>query len=62
MRRWQRAVSACEIPVGASSVVSACQMASRFSRVVLWISTAIFVLGLIVAFLAFPVGRALGWL
>lgn len=62
MRRWQRTVIACEIPGGPSSVMSACHVAGRFSRVVLWTSTAIFILGFIVAFLAFPVGRALGWL
>lgn len=62
VRRWQRAVTACTTPAGASSAVSACQVASRFSRVVLWISTATFILGFIVAFLAFPVGQALGWL
>jgi hypothetical protein len=62
MWRWERAVTSCEIPVGGSSVISACQVANRFSRVVLWISTALFIIGFIVAFVAFPVGRALGWL
>ena len=60
--RRERAVTACEVPVGASPVVSACQVASRLSRVVLWISSGLFAVGFIVAFLAFPAGRALGWL
>lgn len=62
MPRWESTPTACEIPAGGSSVVSACHAASRFSRAVLWISTAIFIVGFIVAFVAFPVGRALGWL
>lgn len=62
MWRWERTVTSCEIPVGGSSVISACHVASRFSRVVLSLSTALFAIGFIVAFVAFPVGRALGWL
>lgn len=62
MWRWEQAVTSCEIPAGGSSVIPACQVASRFSRVVLWISTALFVVGFIVAFVAFPLGSALGWL
>jgi hypothetical protein len=63
MRRWRRAVLACEVPPGGgSSVVSACEAASRFSRVVLWVSTALYAVGFVVAFVALPVGQALGWL
>lgn len=62
MWRWERAVTSCEIPAGGSSTASACLVASRFSRVVLWSSTALFVVGFIVAFVAFPLGSALGWL
>ncbi len=62
MWRWDRAVTACEVPTAASPVVSACQVGSRFSRAVLWISTGLWVVGFIVAFVALPVGRVLGWL
>ena len=62
MWRGQRAVVACEVPAGGSSVSSACQVASRFSRGVLWGSTVLYAVGFIVAFVALPVGQALGWL
>jgi len=39
---------------------TACETASRFSTVVLWISTGLFLIGFFVAFLAFPMGKALG--
>ncbi len=60
--RWERAVTPCAIPEGEAPTASACAVASRFSRAVLWISTALYVVGFLVAFLAFPVGKALGWL
>lgn len=61
MWRWQRTI--CEIPAeGASSPPTACETAGRFSWIVLGISTGLYVAGFIVAFLAFPVAKALGWL
>lgn len=62
--RWNRraANAACVVPGAGDSSESACQTASRFSLVVLWISTALYAVGSVVAFIAFPVGKALGWL
>lgn len=63
--RWRRraAAIACEVPVRGGPVdANACEVASRFSRVVLWVSTAFYAVGFIVAFVAFPVGQALGLL
>ncbi len=62
MRRWERAVTSCAIPDGEAPTASACVVASRFSRTVLWISTTLYVVGFLVAFLTLPVGKALGWL
>jgi hypothetical protein len=62
MARWERTVTSCVIPEREASTASASAVASRFSRAVLWISTALYVVGFLVAFLAFPVGKALGWL
>lgn len=62
LSRWERTVTSCEIPAGGSSVDSACAIASRFSRVVLWVSTALYAIGFTVAFVAFPVAKGLGWL
>lgn len=62
MRRWERAPTRCEPLAGANPLASGCAVASRFSKVVLWISTALYVVGFLVAFLALPVGKALGWL
>lgn len=62
MGRWERAVTSCELTIDGSSVISACAVASRFSRVVLLISTGLYLVGFVVAFVAFPLGRALGWL
>jgi len=59
VKRWDRR-AACEVP--AEGGESACQVASRFSRVVLWISTGLYAVGFVVAFVAYPVGEALGWL
>ena len=61
MRRRRRA-AACAAPASGQSEQTACEVASRFSRAVLWISTALYLIGFVVAFVAFPVGRALGWL
>jgi len=58
VKRWDRR-AACAVPAEGES---ACQVASRFSRVVLWVSTAFYAVGFIVAFVAFPVGEALGLL
>ncbi len=41
---------------------SACQVANRWSRVVLWASAGIWAVGFIVAFVAFPVMMRLGLL
>ena len=62
MWRWQRSVTACEIPTDGPLDESACATASRFSRGVLWASTGLYAVGFVVAFVAFPVGQALGWL
>lgn len=59
VRRCDRR-AACEVPAAGGE--NACQVASRFSRVVLWISTGLYAVGFVVAFLAYPVGEALGWL
>lgn len=59
--RRARAAAACAAD-GARGGESACRTASRFSRVVLWISTALYAIGFSVAYVAFPVGRAFGWL
>lgn len=57
--RWDRRAT-CEVPVDGSG--SACQVAGRFSRAVLWVSTGLYAVGFAVAFLAYPIGEALGWL
>ena len=59
--RWDRRAS-CEVSPGAAAGETACDVAGRFSRRVLWLSTGLYVVGFVVAFLAFPIGRALGWL
>ena len=59
VQRWHRR-AACEVPTADGE--SACQVASRFSRVVLWVSTGLYAVGFVVAFVAYPVGEALGWL
>lgn len=59
VKRWDRR-AACEVP--ATGGENACQVASRFSRIVLGVSTALYAVGFIVAFVAFPVGQALGLL
>ncbi|MBN4050160.1 hypothetical protein JYT28_00230 [Desulfobulbus sp. AH-315-M07] len=59
-RARSAAANACEIPESGASDDTACDTASRFSRVVLWVSTALYIVGFLVAFLAFPVGDALG--
>lgn len=56
----QRRRAACDVPADGSS--SACEVGGRFSRVVLWISTAVYAIGFTVAYVAFPVGSALGLL
>jgi len=69
VRQQRRAALACEVPPAPSVAQpaarsqtdeSACETASRFSRTVLWVSTGVYVVGFVVAFVAFPVGRALG--
>jgi len=59
VKRWDRR-AACEVPEEGGE--SACQVASGFSRLVLWISTGLYAVGFVVAFVAYPVGEALGWL
>ncbi|RME45093.1 MAG: hypothetical protein D6795_17115 [Deltaproteobacteria bacterium] len=51
--------AACAVP--ADGPPSACQVAGRFSRVVLWVSSGLYVVGFVVAYLAFPLGETLGW-
>lgn len=61
--RWRRRAEACALPAEqAGGAEPACDVASRFSRIVLWISTVLYGVGFVVAFVAFPVGQALGWL
>ena len=60
--RWRRLVVACEVPAEGAPPETACDVASRFSRGVLWVSSGLYGVGFIVAFVAFPVGQALGWL
>ena len=59
---WDRraATQACEVPGHGGE--TACQVASRFSRAVLWVSTGLYAVGFVVAFVAYPVAEALGWL
>jgi len=59
--RWDRR-AACEVPADGAGAETACHVAGRFSRVVLWMSTGLYAVGFAVAFLAFPIGEALGWL
>jgi hypothetical protein len=58
--RERRQAAACAVP--AADGESACEVATRLGRRVLWVSTALWVVGFVVAFVAFPLGRALGLL
>ena len=53
----------CEVPDEPEEAPeTACETASRFSWIVLWISTGLYVAGFISAYVAFPVVEALGLL
>jgi hypothetical protein len=52
-----RSATECDLDGG-----GACEVANRWSKVVLWVSTGIYVVGFVVAFLAFPVMKFLGLL
>ena len=57
----RRPASACPVPLPAGAGDSACATAGRFSRIVLWISAILFLIGFITAYLAFPLADRLGW-
>lgn len=50
--------NACEIPGDGSE--SACDTASRWSKIILWISAGIYVIGIFMAFIYFPLRQGLG--
>ena len=54
---FRHPAAACPVDGGES----ACDSASRFSRIVLWISTIVFLIGFTMAYLAFPLAERLGW-
>lgn len=56
--RKQKA-EACEVNPDGST--SACATAARWSKVILWISTVLFLIGLFMAYAWFPLRRWLGW-
>ncbi|MBL4818836.1 MAG: hypothetical protein JKY15_06355 [Deltaproteobacteria bacterium] len=53
---------ACVLPSKRGETATACDTASRFSRILLWISIGIYATGFLAAFLAYPISRALGFL
>lgn len=55
--RRSRGGGACTIDQASGE--SACDIASRFSRRMLWLSTALYAVGFTMAFVALPVGRLL---
>jgi hypothetical protein len=54
---FRRPAPACPADGGAS----ACETAGRFSRMALWVSTVLFLIGATMAYLAFPLAERLGW-
>lgn len=61
MIKRRRSWNACKELYGGSAD-TACDTASNFNFIVLLISTALYIIGFTVTFLAFPVGKALGLL
>lgn len=54
---FRRPAPACPVDGGES----ACDTAGRFSRIVLWVSTIVFLIGFTMAYLAFHLAERLGW-
>ena len=62
MWRSERGARACPLPAEGAAPETACAVATRFSGIVLWVSTGLYGVGFLVAFVAYPAGQALGWL
>ena len=56
----KRHLVACALPKNRIDVGTACDEASRLSRVILWISTGVYVIGFSAAYLAYPIMDYLG--
>jgi len=60
--RWRGAAAACAARDDGVPTQTACDVVGRFTRVALWVSTGLYAIGFVAAYVAFPVARALGWL
>ena len=56
----KRHLVACALPKNRADVGSACDEASRLSRIILWISTGVYLIGFSAAYLAYPIMDYLG--